>query len=174
MNGINRLYDRLTSDERFRLFFAAAARRDCEEMDRLNNTCPSREYVMDDYDFTRAKVKLTVLTLAFFGDLHRVETTLAASLLLLLVGGGESEETETMLEELIEQTAGLRMTMKETWRRFCIELGLDPVQIEQAHGIEPHPLMEFVDGAIESVLGPIKPNEDQVELRLKQLQDAFQ
>ena len=39
-----KIYERLTPNERFLAFVEAAARRDEEELDRLNVTCPMKTY----------------------------------------------------------------------------------------------------------------------------------
>lgn len=50
-NGLGRLYDRLTPEERFRLDLEAMARGDREESQRLTRTCPRQTYVMNDWGF---------------------------------------------------------------------------------------------------------------------------
>lgn len=50
-NGLGKLYDRLTPEERFRLDLEAMARRDAAESERLTRTCPRRTYVMNDWGF---------------------------------------------------------------------------------------------------------------------------
>ena len=50
-DGLGKLYDRLTPEERFRLDVLAMARGDAEESELLTNTCPKRDYVMNDWGF---------------------------------------------------------------------------------------------------------------------------
>src|SRR5829696_14959 len=50
-NALGKLYDRLTPEERFRLDVLAMARGDAEESKLLTNTCPKRDYVMNDWGF---------------------------------------------------------------------------------------------------------------------------
>jgi hypothetical protein len=50
-NALGKLYDRLTPEERFRLDVLAMARGDAEESELLTNTCPKRNYVMNDWGF---------------------------------------------------------------------------------------------------------------------------
>jgi hypothetical protein len=49
--GLDKLYDRLTPEERFRLDVEAMARSDEEESRRLTDTCPRRNYIMNDVGF---------------------------------------------------------------------------------------------------------------------------
>ena len=50
-NGLGKLYDRLTPEERFRLDVLAMARGDAEESELLTTTCPKRDYIMNDWGF---------------------------------------------------------------------------------------------------------------------------
>ncbi len=50
-NGLHRHYGKLTPEERFRLDVLATARGDLEESERLTNTCPKRDYIMNDWAF---------------------------------------------------------------------------------------------------------------------------
>ncbi len=50
-NGLGKLYDRLTPEERFRLDLEAMARGDMSESERLVRTCPRKNYVMNDWGF---------------------------------------------------------------------------------------------------------------------------
>ncbi len=45
-NGLGKLYDRLTPEERFRLDVLATARGDEEESRRLTEGCPRRSYTL--------------------------------------------------------------------------------------------------------------------------------
>ncbi len=50
-NGLGKLYDGLTPEERFRLDLEAMARGDREESRRLTRGCPRKTYVMNDWGF---------------------------------------------------------------------------------------------------------------------------
>lgn len=47
-NGLQRMYDRLGAEERFRLDVLATARGDTQESERLTRTCPRFTYTMND------------------------------------------------------------------------------------------------------------------------------
>jgi hypothetical protein len=51
-NGLGKLYDRLTPEERFRLDVEAMARGDSEESRKLVDTCPRRSYTMTELGFS--------------------------------------------------------------------------------------------------------------------------
>jgi hypothetical protein len=48
---LRRYYDRLTPEERFHLDVLAMARGDAADSERLTNTCPRRNYIMNDWGF---------------------------------------------------------------------------------------------------------------------------
>ena len=79
-NGLGKLYDRLTPEERFRLDVLAMARGDAEESQLLTNTCPKRDYVMNDWGFVgrwEAARELAMLAYMDFGKcldkIHMIE-----------------------------------------------------------------------------------------------------
>jgi hypothetical protein len=65
-NGLEKLYDRLTPEERFKLDVEAMARGDDEESENLTSTCPTRAYTMNELGFSgrwHGAVELTLVTL---------------------------------------------------------------------------------------------------------------
>ncbi len=63
-NPLDKLYDRLTPQERFRLDVEARARGDEEESRRLTATCPRRTYTMNDWGFAGRRHAAMELTMA--------------------------------------------------------------------------------------------------------------
>jgi len=70
-NGLGKLYDRLTPEERFKLDVEAMARGDKEESRRLVDTCPRRTYTMNDPGFTGRWDGAIHLTMAVLMDLRQ-------------------------------------------------------------------------------------------------------
>jgi hypothetical protein len=70
-NRLGRLYDRLTAEERFRLDVLALARGDKEESERLTDTCPRRNYVMNDWGFVGRWQAAQVLVMLAYMDLAK-------------------------------------------------------------------------------------------------------
>jgi hypothetical protein len=69
-DGLGRLYDRLTPDERFRLDVEAMARDDSAESRRLVDTCPRRFYTMAELGFSarwEGAIHLATAVLLDFG-----------------------------------------------------------------------------------------------------------
>src|SRR5687768_11636192 len=63
-DGLRKFYDRLTPEERFRLFVEARAREDAGECRNLEKSCPILIYEMNDMayeDRVRASEKITTL-----------------------------------------------------------------------------------------------------------------
>jgi hypothetical protein len=70
-NGLGKLYDRLTPEERFRLDVEAMARGDAEESRRLVDTCPRRTYAMTDLAFSGRWQTTSEMVLALCVDLSQ-------------------------------------------------------------------------------------------------------
>jgi hypothetical protein len=70
-DGLGKLYDRLTPEERFRLDVLAMARGDAEESELLTTTCPKRDYVMNDRGFVGRWEAASQLAMLTYMDLAR-------------------------------------------------------------------------------------------------------
>ena len=70
-NGVGKLYDRLTPEERFRLDVEAMARGDAEESELLTSTCPRRTYTMTDVGFSGRWDGAIKITTAALMDLRQ-------------------------------------------------------------------------------------------------------
>jgi len=68
-DALGKLYDRLTPEERFRLDVLAMARGDAEESELLTNTCPKRDYVMNDWGFVGRWEAARVLAMLTYMEL---------------------------------------------------------------------------------------------------------
>jgi hypothetical protein len=70
-SDLHRYYDRLTAEERFRLDVLAMARGDSQESERITNTCPRRDYIMNDWGFVGRWQAAQVLAMLAYMDLAR-------------------------------------------------------------------------------------------------------
>ena len=70
-NGLGKLYDRLTPEERFKLDVEAMARGDSEESRRLVDSCPRRGYTMTDVQFWGRWDGAIHITMATLMDLRQ-------------------------------------------------------------------------------------------------------
>jgi hypothetical protein len=75
-NGVGKLYDRLTPEERFRLDVEAMARGDEEESELLTSTCPRGTYTMTDVGFSGRWDGAIALTMAALMDLRQTTAKL--------------------------------------------------------------------------------------------------
>lgn len=66
MDITNRNYEKFNAEERFKLVLTAAARSDEKEMQRLWDTCPIREYRMQDMQFRGRMLSYIMLGDVFF------------------------------------------------------------------------------------------------------------
>jgi len=70
-NVLGKLYDRLTPEERFRLDVLAMARGDTKESERLTDTCPRRNYTMNDWAFVGRWQAAQVVAMLAYIDLAK-------------------------------------------------------------------------------------------------------
>lgn len=71
-NPLSKLYDRLTDDERFRLWVQAVARDDTTEAQALNRTCPRKVYDMLSAGFVDRMDALSEIVFAWWADMGPV------------------------------------------------------------------------------------------------------
>ena len=178
MRDLTRHYDTLTADERFRLFIEAASREDIQELDRLNDTCPRKKYVCDDWDYTRRKVRFLDLALLHANEVANVECVAFATLTLLLANDNDPEAAETVgkLNEALVKLTIRRLSMIEGWNRFCTDLGLSPEGfVFPGLGCgERALLMDIVDYAVAGAMEmTLEPDESQAAARLHQWHECW-
>lgn len=70
-DGLDKLYDRLTPEERFKLDIEAHARKDEKESRRLVDSCPLRNYNMTDWAFSGRWQTATEIVMAVCVDLSQ-------------------------------------------------------------------------------------------------------
>jgi hypothetical protein len=113
-NGLHRHYDRLTSEERFRLDVLAMARGDKQESERLVTSCPRYTYTMNDRGFTGRWLGALDLTLRLYldiaGYLDRIKTIEAVRVVLPY---HETFARPRMLDAFVE---GHRAGARQGWR----------------------------------------------------------
>ena len=95
MNRLARLYDRLTPDERLCAFVDALARKDDQELDRLNETCPRKTYVCDDWAYRGRLRDLWILAMNHALDIQRLGQAILVLLALLLNAETKGDEPRT-------------------------------------------------------------------------------
>jgi hypothetical protein len=76
-DALGKLYDRLTTEERFRLDVEAKARGDMEESELLTSTCPRRTYNMTDWAFSGRWQPTIEMVLALLVDLSQYMSRLS-------------------------------------------------------------------------------------------------
>ena len=77
-DGLGKLYNRLTSEERFRLVVEAFRREDQREAERLSNACPRKAYKMNDLDFSNRLRASDLIVSHVYAELMEVLSTLQA------------------------------------------------------------------------------------------------
>jgi hypothetical protein len=149
-NGLGKLYDRLTPEERFRLDVMATARGDMEESELLTRTCPRHSYTMNDIGFAdrwHAAKEMAVLThMSLVSTVERLQlvegfgliVSALANLADLEAEGGMGEKpgaegVRCLAREMPELTEELKRSIAErgfsvwaAFKGFCAEeMGLE-------------------------------------------------
>jgi hypothetical protein len=126
-NGVGKLYDRFTPEERFQLEVEAAARGDEEEIRRLVKSCPKYNYRMPDVRFMGRWNESITLTM---GELAYLRPTIAY-LRLLDVFRGITERLSTIAgnEASTSYYQGHREGSHYAWKRAGMDG--DPPGYEQ-------------------------------------------
>ena len=109
MKDIAKQYPLITADERFRLFVEAMGRKDDQELDRLEATCPRKHYSAQDYEYTRKKMSFIVYSLATALELLRAD--LLANLALVAAvsandASGDEEKALSLFGQLMQLRQG--------------------------------------------------------------------
>ena len=142
MKDLSRHYEQLTADERFRLWVEAMGRKDGQELDRLEATCPRRRYDAEDYDYTRRKRRFTVHALT--SALQRLQIDLLASTALVVALANDDNGNDWASDKAIEAFKlfmRLRQGKRDGWLQFCDRIGVDPDAMAA-------PFLEHVDRAM--------------------------
>ncbi len=176
MTDLTRQYWTFTPDERFRLFVKAATRRDLQEMDRLNDSCPRRSYLTEDAEYTARKLKFFNLYLLHSIAVANTGAPALAALLMLVAFEGDEERTALLdgVEQAVVKLTVKRLSMIEAWRQFCEEIGLDSNDVDNIYGSERDWLMAMVDHTIAyATLAEITPDEAQVKKWLESWRESW-
>jgi hypothetical protein len=167
VRNLTRHYDALTPDERFRLFIEAASRQDDHELDRLNDTCPQKKYLCEDWDYMHRKARFFDLALLHANEVANTDCIAFAALTLLLAHEDRPgpEEKVADLEKALVKLIVRRLSMIEGWNRFCKDIGLSPERVAQLPEVFGGRdwLMDVVDHTVADAMEmSLEPNESQV------------
>ena len=160
MKDIAKQYPLLTADERFRLFVEAMGRKDEQELDRLEATCPRRNYSAQEYEYTRRKMHFIVLALTSAIEKLRVDLLASNALVLALAHEGKSDDGFVdKAAYAFEKLMLLRRGKRAGWVRFCERIGTNPDALTA-------PFLEHVEwimGAAEAVAETIAAEDAAVD-----------
>lgn len=140
MKIMNKIYERLTAEERFRAFVEAAGRGDAEELDRLNATCPRRLYECDDHEYVHAKTMVLLLSSSAHLDAAWFSELASFSMAMLMFGSEKHAEKASTALTLFVRRYRARML---GFDRFCETIGVNPHSLRQAIGITVGPMMQM-------------------------------
>jgi len=131
-----RLYDALTTPERFALTVEAFARRDVVEIDRLQETMPQQTYRMSDAGYWQRLHMLN--TLALTHGLRRKEIVARSLSALAVIMLTDDDDAEGKCVGTLGRFMGKLKAYDDAWQRFCDSIGIDSAIVLQGFQIEPH------------------------------------
>jgi hypothetical protein len=139
-NALGKLYDRLTPEERFRLDVLAMARGDAEESELLTNTCPKRDYIMNDWGFVGRWEAARGLAMLIYMDLAKCldKIQMIEALRVALPYLRTAWENDTFWAYFDGHEAGSR----HAWRKAGKEgdpPGYEEDEDERVEGMDPAP-----------------------------------
>lgn len=169
MSKLTTMYEKLTTGERLSAFIDAAARRDGEEMDRLNDTCPRKSYRMEDFEYTRRKHWAILFASAVHGDAARIGLAACFGLGLTLAEDADMVEKG---EKLLCNSVRRYKAKMAAFDRFCEQAGLSAEAMRKAIGADDSPAMEWLTKVSDEVQ-PVEPTEEEIERELQPLNDAW-
>lgn len=173
MNPLTRLYDRLTPEERMRAFIEALARRDEQELDRLNETCPRKTYVCDDWAYRGRLRDLWILAMSHALDIQRLGQSILVLAMCLNAETKGDESADEDLSEKVERLGGRILAHLEAWRQFCADLGLDGDRALVAFQVDPMGPLRVLLGEEARDLLNLEPDAEEVARRADELRDFW-
>ena len=135
-----KIYERLTPNERFLAFVEAAARRDEEELDRLNVTCPMKTYQIEDPAYFIPKINAMLITVIAHLDAAWHSELASFSMALLILGSGKHEERAV---DSLGVFVRRYRTHMDGFAKFCDAIGVNAENLRQAAGCRIGPMAEM-------------------------------
>jgi len=169
---MDRLYERLTPVERFKIAVAAFGRGDLTEVDRVNDSTPYRAVKVQEPAYFDRLQRIIWLALHFTVDARNLQITVLAGLSAIIIHAlhsdsravtGESTEEDDLkfddLVELCQQKMSRLKALQSAWEEFCSGLGLSASDIDTMMGM---PFMGRLGQLeiIQEIVGEIPPNEE--------------
>jgi hypothetical protein len=163
MKNMDRLYERLTPVERFKIAIAAFGRKDFAEVDRLNGSAPYRSVREQEPAYFERLRRLNLLASYISIEVRDVQKV-AAVLFLMTIHHAQtrSEASDAAFEKSADECGSAiakLKAMRTAWETFCAHVDLRP---EDVDGILPKPVFGKPGLAeiVEEILGEIEPDEE--------------
>jgi len=172
MKTMDRLYERFTPIERFKVAVAAFGRGDMAEVDRLNDSTTYRTIKVQEPAFFDRLQRITWLSLYFTVHSRNLQITVLAgfsAMVIHLLGSdsrtdqGEAAEADDLkfdeLMDLCEQRISRLKALHAAWVEFCSGLGVSASDVDKMIG------MPFMGGMgqlemIQEIVGEVPPDEE--------------
>ena len=172
MRSMDRLYERFTPTERFKVAVAAFGRGDLAEVDRLNDSTHWRTIKVQEPAYFDRLQRITWLALYFMVYARNLQTSILALFSAMMIrllqsdsrrDKGEPTEKDDAkfddLVELIEQRISRLKGLHAAWVEFCSGLGVSASDVDNMIGM---PFMGELGQLepVQEIVGEIPPDED--------------
>jgi len=172
MRSMDRLYERLTPTERFKIAVAAFGRGDLTEVDRLNDSTTWRTIKIQEPAYFDRLQRLTWLVLYFMVDVRNLQLAVIALFSAMSIhllqsdsrrDNGEPRDDDDArfdeLVELIEQKISRLKALQAAWVEFCSGLGVSASDVDTMIGMSFMGRLEQL-GPVQEIVGQISPDEE--------------
>ena len=172
MKTMDRLYERLTPTERFKIAVAAFGRGDLVEVDRLNDSTHWRTIKVQEPAYFARLQRLTWLALYFTVHARNLQLMVLAVFSAMSIHllqsdtrrdkGEPKEDDDTKFDdlvELIEQRISRLKALQAAWVEFCSGLGVSASDVDKMIGMPFMGRLEQLEH-VQQIVGEIAPDED--------------
>jgi hypothetical protein len=172
VKNMDRLYERLTPVERFKIAVAAFGRGDMAEVDRLNDSTTWRAIKVQEPAYFDRLQRISWLSLYFTVHSRNQQITVLAAfsaMIIHLLGsdsdrdkGEATEDDDARFDELMElcdQRISRLKALYAAWEEFCSGLGVSASDVDKMIGM---PLMGGLGQLemIQEIVGEVSPDEE--------------
>ncbi len=169
---MDRLYERLTSQERFQIAVAAFGRGDLTEVDRLNESAPWRQFKIQEPAYFDRLQRITWLALYVAVQARGLQSAVLATFtaVVLHVLGGEPDDASDAGPEmnasgfddlcgLCEDKVARLKALHSAWTESCVGLGISATDIDNMFAMPLLGGLGLLD-LLEEIVGEVAPDED--------------
>ncbi len=156
------IYDSLTPQQRVVAAVEALARDDDAEHKKLTETCPKKNYIQPDYQYSGMLHGLIGMAIA---NEHELTSNALSLFLCISPKSNRGDLAETFLQRLIDCNAA--------WNETLESMGIDPETMSKLCHAMRHPIVNcFLNIAVDSDIA-LSPDEEAVKAQRQKMEYFF-